>query len=118
MEGTKERRKNARINARWSIKISTDQGMIEGETRNIAPEGVFIHCNEHLIQGKIYRISINTPDKKLIEVSGKVMWTNPQQTGGKETFYGMGFCFFKISAADRHVIHDLILSHPEFHHAS
>jgi hypothetical protein len=113
-----ERRKNARINARWPVKISADQWMVEGETRNIAAEGVFIYCSEHLVQGKTYRISINAPDNRVIEVSGKVVWTNPQQPGSKGRFVGMGFCFMKISAADRNIIDDLIMRHPEFHHAS
>ena len=118
MSDQMERRKYARIKARWPVNISTEQGVITGETRNIAAEGVFIHCGEQLTQDKIYRISIHAPDKKVIEISGKVKWTNTPGTGGRETLYGMGFCFFKISAADRHVIQELIMRHPEYHYAA
>jgi hypothetical protein len=115
MTSEMERRKQVRVTARWPVILMTDQGIIEGVSRNITAEGIFIHCDEPLIMNKIYRISIMTPGKKPVEVVGKVAWSNADSTDGKNPTYGMGFSFLKISNQSRNLINDLIATHPEHH---
>ena len=43
-----ERRKDTKIKVRWPTTVLTDAGTIEGKTRYITVEGVFMRCKEPL----------------------------------------------------------------------
>jgi len=103
-----EKRKHPRIKVRRPIIIYTDKGTIEGESRNITSSGMFIHCEEKLCQDEVYRISIALPLHKSIEVKGKLMWSNLEDTKPNSIFSGMGFSFVKISDEDRHLLNDAV----------
>jgi hypothetical protein len=103
-----ERRKHPRIPVRWPITIITEDGTIEGESRNITVAGIFVHCPKQLRTNEIHQLIINIPKQQSILVKGQVMWSN---FGGKDRdsdFRGMGFCFIKISDEDRQLLTDVI----------
>jgi len=103
-----ERRKVPRINVNWPITIITGQGTIEGETRNITPSGVFIHCKTKLPEGELYQMIIKLPNGKQIIVKGQMMWSN--LNGREETgaLVNMGFSFIKISDQDQSALKTVI----------
>jgi len=107
-----ERRKDTKIKVRWPTTVLTDDGTIEGKTRNITVEGVFMRCKEPLRLNEIYRISIRPPNHQNIELTGKVIWSNFDGIDGPKTAFGMGFCFVQVSDEDRHLLYDLV----SFHH--
>lgn len=108
-----QRRKHHRIKARWPLTLLTDRGAIIGETINITAYGIFIHCEGALPLKEIFRMSIIPPNHKAIDVTGKVIWSNFYALDDEKTALGMGICFVKISADDRHFLIDIVSAYPE-----
>ena len=107
-----DKRKHHRYRVRWPITIYTNKGAIEGESRNITGEGMFIHCQEKLRQDKVYRMVIRFPQREPVEVKGKLVWSNLEAVGPESTLSGMGFSFVKVADEDRHRLDDLVSAHP------
>jgi hypothetical protein len=107
---SQEKRKLPRVNARWPVTIVTEKGEVDGETRNITVEGVFLHCLERLREGEVYRMTIKLPEQP-VEVAGKLAWSNLDNFHPDHAIPGMGFCFVKISEKDRGRLGDAIASH-------
>lgn len=103
-----ERRKAPRINVNWPITIITSQGMIEGESRNITPSGIFIHCKRRLPEDDIYQMIIKLPNDKQIIVKGQMMWSNLNGREDAGALVDMGFSFIKISDQDQKVLRTVI----------
>ena len=110
MNSGSEKRKHPRFNARWPITVFTDQGEIEGETINISLEGISICCEEPLHLNKIFRMSIISLDNQIIQVAGKVVWSDLYGMDDEEAAIGMGVCFVEVSDKDRYIINDIISS--------
>ena len=110
MNSGSDKRKHPRVNARWPVTVFTDQGEIDGETINISLEGIAICCDEPLHLNRIFRISIITLDDHIIQVFGKVVWSDVYGMDDQETEIGMGVCFVEVSDKDRHIINDVISS--------
>ena len=113
MAGKSGKRKHDRIRVRWPITVLTDHGTIEGETRNITVDGIFICCEEPLQLNEIFSISISPPNQQTIEVTGKVIWSDFYAVDEENTAFGTGICFVKISNRDRHFFKDMVSVHPE-----
>lgn len=86
--------------------------MIEGETRNVTSDGILICCEEPLRLNEICPMSISPPDHQLIEVTGKVIWSDFYAVDEQSTAFGTGICFVKISEVDRHFFRDMVSDHP------
>lgn len=103
-----ERRKAPRINVNWPITIITSQGMIEGESRNITPSGVFVHCKKKLPEDEAYQMIIKLPNGKQIVVRGQMMWSNLDGREDTGALVDMGFSFIKMSEQDQKVLRTVI----------
>ena len=108
MADPSERRTAPRINVNWPISIITSRGMIEGESRNITPSGVFIHCKTKLPEDEVYQIIIKLPNGKQILVRGKMMWSNLNGREDTGALVDMGFSFIKMSEQDQKVLRTVI----------
>jgi len=108
-----EKRKYTRIKVRWPISVLTDHGTIEGETRNITVDGMFICCDGPLPMNEIFRMSIIPLNHQAIEVTGKALWSDFYGIDNENTTLGMGICFVKISDKDRHYFKDMLSVHPD-----
>lgn len=106
MGDTVEKRRTPRIEVEWPVSILADHGSIEGETKNITGEGIFICCEEPLRLGDVFRMSIQPPDRPAIGVSGKVIWSDVYGMGEDDSAYGMGVCLVEISEEDRDFLYD------------
>lgn len=102
-----EKRKLPRIEVQWPVTMITEKGSFEGEARNITVEGVFIHCMERLNVDETYRLVIK-PAGKEIEVMGKLLWSNLDNAGDRDSLLGMGFCFVKVSEEDKELLRQAI----------
>ena len=101
MADSVDRRKSPRIDIRWPISIQTDQGVVSGETVNISSDGVSICCDEPIPLEKILQISILPPDHQIIEISGRITWSDLCGIDAENTTVGIGLCFMEISKADK-----------------
>jgi len=97
-----------RINVSWPITFITSQGMIEAESRNITPSGVFIHCNKKLPENEVYQMIIKLPNGKQIVVKGQMMWSNLNGREDTGALVDMGFSFIKMSEQDQKVLRTVI----------
>ncbi|MBW1840772.1 MAG: PilZ domain-containing protein [Deltaproteobacteria bacterium] len=105
------KRKSPRFDARWPVTISTDKGEIAGETINISLEGIAICCEKPLHLNKIFRMSMVSLDNQIIQIAGKIVWSDLYGMDDKETAIGMGICFVEVSDKDRHIINHVISSY-------
>jgi hypothetical protein len=103
-----EKRKAPRINVNWPITIITSQGTIEGESRNITPSGIFIHCKKKLPEDEVYQMIIKLPNGKQIIVRGQMMWSNLNGRENTGSLVDMGFSFIKMSDEDQKVLRTVI----------
>jgi hypothetical protein len=103
-----ERRKHTRMSVRWPVSVITHDGMIEGETRNITGEGVFICCKERLRENRDYQLIVKLPKHQPIVVKGKLIWSNLEEVDENSLLGGMGFSFVKISEGDRKYLEKVI----------
>ena len=106
-----EKRKHPRIEIKWPIRIFAGHGTLEGETRNITPEGVLICCEEPLLLDETYLMSILPPNSEAIGVSGKVVWSDFYGMCGTDTPVCIGICLVKMPEKDRHLLEKLSPTH-------
>jgi hypothetical protein len=103
-----ERRKATRINVNWPVTLITSEGTIEGESRNITPSGVFIHCKKKLPEDEVYQLILKLPNGKQIIVKGRMMWSNLNGREDTGALVDMGFSFIKMSDQDQKVLRTVI----------
>ena len=106
-----EKRRHPRIPVRWPVTIITDEGTIEGVSRNITVAGIFILCQEELHENEVHQMIIKIPQQEAILVKGRVVWSNFDSMEETSSYRGMGFSFIKISDDDRMVLADVISRH-------
>ena len=112
MADSRDKRGLPRVSARWPVTIVTEKGEVNGETRNITVEGLFLHTLERLREGEVYRMTIKLPEKP-VEVAGRLQWSNVDHFKPDHEIPGMGFCFVKIADEDKDLLSDAIASHKE-----
>lgn len=113
MAGFKERRKCPRIEIRWPISIQTDHGVVNGETVNISSEGVSICCDEPIPLEKSLKISILPPNHHIIEISGRITWSDLCGIDAENASVGIGICFLEISKADQDYFNQVVIDNRE-----
>ena len=108
MKNFSEKRRHTRIEVEWPVIVSKGDDFIEGETKNIAFDGISIFCEEPLPLDEIFSISIDPPDHPSMVISGKVVWSDVYGIDDQNATHGVGLCFVKISDEDRSRFLDLI----------
>ena len=103
-----ERREMSRIYATWPVTVITNKGMIEGESVNITPSGVFVRSNSVLKENETYQMIIKLPNKKQVVLKGKLMWSNLNGEERSEAFANMGFSFVKVAEEDQRLLRAVI----------
>jgi len=107
-----ERRKHQRRQVTWPVNVFTDHGTIEGETQNISTDGVFISCDEPLALNENYRIGIIPPDHQIIDITGKVVWSDLYGIDENNTAVGMGLCFVELPNFDHNFLDSVVSANP------
>ena len=108
-----EKRRHPRIPVRWPVTIITEEGTIEGESRNITVAGVFVHCQEEIHENEVHQLIIKIPKQESILVKGRVAWSNFDSMEETGNYRGMGFSFIEISEDDRVILADVITRYAE-----
>ena len=91
---------NPKGEVRWPVRIVSDQGTIEGETRDISFDGIYICVDEPLRLNEKFRMAISPPNHQSIGVTGKVVWSDLYALDEEETPFAMGMSLVKISKKD------------------
>lgn len=110
MTDSENKRRLPRVSVRWPVAIETENGRVDGETRNITVEGFFLHSLERLREGTVYRITIKVPENQ-VEVAGRLQWSNLDHFKPDHEIPGMGFCFVRIEEEDRERLGEAIAAH-------
>lgn len=103
-----ERREMSRIYVTWPVTMITDKGVIEGESVNITPSGVFVRSGEALKENETYQMIIKLPNKKQVVLKGKLAWSNLNGEARSAAFANMGFSFVKIEEEDQKLLRAVI----------
>ena len=101
-----ERRKSPRRKIKWPVTVLTENGTIEGETKDFGVDGISILCVEPLRMDQVFRMGVMPPDHQMIEFTGKVIWSDLYGIGDDNSAYGMGVCFVEISEEDLRVLQE------------
>lgn len=102
-----ERRKHPRNQIKWAVNFFSDRGVIEGEAVNISVEGLSVRCDEPIRLEETYRMSILPADHPLIEITGKIIWSEFYGLDDENKTCGMGVCFVEIADEDRRFLEEL-----------
>ena len=104
-----KRRELLRLSVVWPLMVKTENGKARGETRNITGEGFFLYCSERLREGVVYPVVIKLPEK-LVEMKGKVTWSNLDNCTSLHFSPAMGFYFMRIDEEkDKQILREAIL---------
>ena len=102
-----ERRLHPRILVKWPAVVETPQGSVEGETKDISVDGVFIFCaNEPEIVER-FSLLLKPYEQRTISIVGAKIWSGSFTIDNK-TVFGMGVQFIQISTEDRAYIAALV----------
>ena len=107
MKESDERRRLPRVDINWPVTIFAKNETIDGESRNISSEGLYICSDKPLLLNETYQISIKPPHHQAIGVTGKIVWSDLYGIDDKKT-YGVGVCLVKIPETDRHLLKEVI----------
>ena len=102
-----ERRLHPRILVKWPAVVETPQGSLEGETKDVSVDGVFIFCSKEPEIGENFPILLKPSEQRTISIVGEKIWSG-SFTIDKRTVFGMGVQFIHISPEDRNYIAVLI----------
>jgi hypothetical protein len=104
---TIERRLYPRILVKWPAVVETLHGFIQGVTKDISVDGVFIQCSEEPELGEYFQILLKPTVEKSISVTARHVWSGTFKIGKNDVF-GMGVQFTSISTKDRQFISTLV----------
>ena len=102
-----ERRLHPRILVNWPATLHNVQGSIEGETKDISVDGVFIFLSEKPKFGENFPIFLKPSEERSILVDGKRAWSDIFHMDNRSIF-GMGVQFMLISPEDQQYIASLV----------
>jgi hypothetical protein len=107
-----DRRVYPRAKLKWPVKIKTDEGVIEGVTLDITPDGCFIGCRKPLKLNVVFDMAIQVPNSKaVLKVNAEVVWSNIYGPDDEISPRGMGVRFIKITSEARKFIAQASLEH-------
>jgi len=95
-----ERRKSPRRKINWPVNIVVDDEIIAGETVDITLDGIHLTCDDPIPLNEQLSMTIAPPDRALIKVTARVVWSEPDGIDLEHRAVGMGVCFVEISDDD------------------
>ena len=104
-----ERRLHPRILVNWPAVVHPLRDLsMEGETKDISVDGVFIQCPEVPKLSGTLQIVLKPSVQQSIRVTGEKVWSGNINIDGKTTYSGMGIRFTEISPDSRQFISALV----------
>ena len=106
-----DKRHYARFEAAWPVRAKTDQGTIEGEVRNICPDGALIQCRELPQASSSFLLEIEISEHRYsIFPTVKLIHFEVDESEDSSLSYRVGVKFEKLSSKDRVLLNNAILS--------
>jgi hypothetical protein len=102
-----EKRQHPRIPVEWSATVKTVQGTIEGITKDISVDGVFVFCPKEPELENSFAIVLEPFEERFIAVFGERVWSGNFNIDDR-TVFGMGIRFTFMAPEDRQYIATLI----------
>jgi hypothetical protein len=102
-----EKRLHPRILLEWPAAVKTLKGTIEGITKDISVDGVFISCPEEPELENSFAIALEPTGEKFIAVFGERVWAGNSIIDDR-TVFGMGIRFTFMAPEDRQYIAALV----------
>jgi len=100
-----------RANIKWPVRVTTENGPMEGGTLTLSSEGVFICCLHPLPVYDVCEMVLDVPNVKApVHAIGRVVWSNTYGPDDNASPRGMGVRFTRISGKDREAISRFILT--------
>lgn len=107
-----DKRAYPRAKLKWPVKIKTDEGVMEGVTLNITPDGCYISCRKPLKLNVVFELAISVPNSKaVLKASAEVVWSNIYGPDDEISPRGMGVRFTIIASEARKFIAQASLEH-------
>jgi uncharacterized protein (TIGR02266 family) len=107
-----DKRAYPRAKLKWPVQIKTDEGVMEGVTLNITPDGCFIGCRKPLKLNVVFEMAIKVPNSKaVLKANAEVVWSNIYGPDDEISPRGMGVRFIKIASEVRKFIAQASLEH-------
>jgi len=103
-----EKRLHSRAEVKWPVVILTSLGATVAETKNIGASGALVLCHAHLHPKEKVKVFVMAPNRKSIDISGEVAWSNPLCSDEDSPPCGVGIRFTRISPADRQYLKNMI----------
>ena len=107
-----DRRVYPRAKLKWPVKMKTDDGVLEGVTLNITPDGCFIGCRKPLKLNVVFDLANQVPKSKVVlKAKAEVVWSNIYGPDDEISPRGMGVRFIKMPSEARKFIAQASLEH-------
>ena len=107
-----DRRVYPRAKLKWPVKMKTKDGVMEGVTLNITPDGCFISCRKPLKLNVVFDLAIQVPKSKaVLKAKAEVVWSNIYGPDDEISPRGMGVRFIKMPSEARKLIAQASLEH-------
>lgn len=105
-----ENRKEPRITVNWPVRLIVNNKTIIGKVKDISTIGISIKFNDPIQIEDTIPITIMPPGGKLINIIGKIVWSDCYALDMNEenTVVALGLSFIEISMKDRHILKDII----------
>jgi uncharacterized protein (TIGR02266 family) len=103
----------SRAKVKWTVKMDTDEGTVDGVIININKNGAFIRCQRPLRLSETCKLSIDSPDHPIQDISAEVVWTNIHGPDDELTPRGMGVRFEEIDEKERKFLRKLVSGNGE-----
>ena len=110
MVNPKERRNHPRIKIKLPVVKMAENGLLNGEIRDLSMGGAFIRCQKILNCNEKFHMVISAKGR-LMSIIGEVVWQDIKKINNKTTMGGMGVQFRQIFSGDRRFLREVIASH-------
>ena len=97
-----------RAHVKWPVTMDTPQGSVVGVITNINNNGAFIRCHKPLRLTETCKLTIDSPDHPIQDVTAEVVWTNIYGPDDDFSPRGMGVRFTGIPEDDLKFLRDLV----------
>ena len=103
-----EKRRHPRLGISWQAFLENSGGSREVQLKDISLGGAFVICQEPLALQDQFKIIINLPNRKPLQLNAEVVWSNVNMPRDKVVNRGMGIRFIKNEPKERQLLRDAI----------
>lgn len=97
-----------RVQVKWPVTMATVGGSVDGVITNINKNGAFIRCHKPLRLTETCKLTIESPDHPIQDVTAEVVWTNIYGPDDDLTPRGMGVRFTGIPEVEQKFLRKLV----------